>query len=123
MVQVLEKYAMQNRATKSSKFKMINFDDYTNENKTEHNPNWPYILDHPYRILIVGGSGSIKINALRNLINHQPDIDNIYLYARDPHEAKYQFLINRREKISLRHFEDDSEEFIEYSNDMQDISF
>ena len=48
---------------------MINFDDYTNENKTEHNKNWPYIPDHPYRILIIGGSGSGKINALLNLIN------------------------------------------------------
>ena len=39
---------------------MINFDDYTNENKTEHNPKWPYITDHPYRILIIGGSGQEK---------------------------------------------------------------
>ena len=31
---------------------MINFDEYTNENKTEHNPKWPYIPDHPYRVLI-----------------------------------------------------------------------
>ena len=50
---------------------MINFDDYTNENKTEHNSKWPYIPDHPYRILIVGGSGSGKTNALLNLINNQ----------------------------------------------------
>ena len=54
---------------------MINFDDYTNEDKTEHNSEWPYIPDHPYRILIVGGSGSGKTNALLNLINNQPDID------------------------------------------------
>ena len=39
---------------------MINFDDYTNGNNTEHNLKWPYILDHPYRILIIGGSGSGK---------------------------------------------------------------
>ena len=39
---------------------MIKFDDYTNENKTKHNSNWPYIPDHPYRILITGGSGSGK---------------------------------------------------------------
>ena len=39
---------------------MINFDDYVNENKTEHNPEWPYTPDHPYRILIIGGSGSGK---------------------------------------------------------------
>ena len=49
---------------------MINFHEYTNENKTEHNSNWPYIPDHPYRILIIGGSGSGKTNALLNLINH-----------------------------------------------------
>ena len=54
---------------------MINFDDYTNENIIEHNSQWPYIPDHPYRILIVGGSGSGKTNALLNLINNQPDID------------------------------------------------
>ena len=46
---------------------MISFDDYTNENKTEHNLKWSYILDHPYRILIVGGSGSGKTNALFNI--------------------------------------------------------
>ena len=55
---------------------MISFDEYTNENKTEHNLKWPYIPDYPYRILIVGGSGSGK-NALLNLINNQPDTDKI----------------------------------------------
>ena len=54
---------------------MINFDEYTNENRIKHNPNWPYIPDHPYRILIIGGSGSGKTNALLNLIRNQPDID------------------------------------------------
>ena len=44
---------------------MINFDDYTNENIIEHNSKWPYIPEHPYRILIVGGSGSGKTNALQ----------------------------------------------------------
>ena len=52
---------------------MINVDNYTNENKTEHNSKWPYIPDHTYRILVVGGSGSGKTNALLNLINNQPD--------------------------------------------------
>ena len=74
---------------------MINFDDYTDENKRKHNLNWPYIPDHPYRILIIGGSGSGNTNALFNLINNQPDIDKIYLYAKDPCEAKYQFLIKK----------------------------
>ena len=55
-----------------------------------------------------------------NLINNQPDIDKIYLYAKDPYEAKYQYLINKREKVGLDHF-DDHKAFIEYSNDMQDV--
>ena len=99
---------------------MINFDNYTNENKTEHNLKWPCILDHTYRILIAGGSGSAKANALLNLINNQPDIDKIYLYAKDPYEAKYQYLINKREKVGLDCFKD-PRAFIEYSNDMQDV--
>ena len=94
---------------------MINFDNYVNENKTKHNKNWPYIPDHPYRILMIGGSGSGKTNALLNLINKQPDIDKIYLYAKDPYEAKYQFLINKRESIGSEHFHD-PKAFIEYSD-------
>ena len=99
---------------------MINFDEYTNENKIEHNSKWPYIPDHPYRILIVGGSGSGKTNALLNLINNQPDIDKIYLYAKDPYEKKYQYLINKREKVRLNHC-NDPKAFMEKSNDMQDV--
>ena len=68
---------------------MINFDDYSNENKTKHNLNWPYIPDWPYKILIIGGSGSGKANVLLNLIKNQPDIDKTYLYAKGPYEAKY----------------------------------
>ena len=78
---------------------MINFDYYTNENKAEHNPKWPHIPDHPYRILIIGGSGSGQTNALLNLINNQLDIYKIYLFAKDPYEAKYQHLINIRKII------------------------
>ena len=99
---------------------MINFDNYVNENKTKHNKNWPYIPDHPYRILIIGGSGSGKTNALLNLINNQPDIDKIYLYAKDLYEPKYQFLINKRESTGLKYF-NDPKAFIEYKNDMQDV--
>ena len=99
---------------------MINFDDYTDENKIEHNSKWPYIPDHPYRITIAGGSGSGKTNALLNLINNQRDIDKIYLYAKDPYEAKYQYLINKREKVGLDHFKD-YKAFMEYSNDMRDV--
>ena len=66
---------------------MVNFDDYSNKNKIQHNKNWSYIPDHPYRILIIGGLGFGKINALLNLINNQADIDKIYLYAKDPYEV------------------------------------
>ena len=65
---------------------MINFDNYTNENNTQYNSMRPYIPDHPYRILIIGGSGSGKTNALSNLINSHLGIDKIYLYAKDPYE-------------------------------------
>ena len=99
---------------------MINFDSYVNENKTKHNKNWPYIPDHPYRILIIGGSGSGKTNLLLNLIENQPDIDKIYLYAKDPYESKYQYLINKREGVGINHFKD-RKAFIEYSNDMHDV--
>ena len=70
---------------------MINFDDYTNENIIGYNSKWPYIPDHPCRILIIGGSGSGKTNALLNLINNQPDIDKIYLYAKDSYEKNINF--------------------------------
>ena len=99
---------------------MINFDDYTNENKIEHNSKWPHIPDHPYRILSVCGSRSGKTNALFKLINNHPDIDKIYLYVKDPYEAKYQYLINKREKVGLDHFKD-PKAFMEYSNDMEDV--
>ena len=102
------------------KYKMINFDEYTNENKIEHNSKWPYIPDHPYRILIVSDSGSGKTKALLNLIGNQPDIDKIYLYAKAPYKAKYQYLINKREKVGLNHC-DDPKAFMEYSNDMKDV--
>ena len=99
---------------------MINIDNYTNENKTEHNLKWPYIPDYPYRILIVGGSGSGKTNALLSLTSNQPDIHKIYLDAKDPYEAKYQYLINKREKVGLYHF-NDPRALMENSNDMQDV--
>ena len=61
---------------------MLNLYNITNENDKIHNEKWPYIPDHPYRILITGGSGSGKTNASLNLIKKQDDIDNIYLYAK-----------------------------------------
>ena len=73
------------------RYQKDNFDDVTKENMKEHNPNWAQIPDHPYRILITVGSGSGKTNSLFHLINQQPDIDKIYLYANDPYETKYQY--------------------------------
>ena len=74
--------------------------------KKKHNPNWPQIPDHSYRILIFGGSGSGKTNSLFHLISQKPDIDKIFLYAKDLYEAKYQFLINKRESTGLKHLND-----------------
>ena len=80
---------------------MKNYDESV---KINHNPNWPYILDHLYRILITCGSGSEKANFLLNLIKHQrPDIDKIYLYIKEPFESKYQLLIDRRGKVEIEH--------------------
>ena len=91
------------------------------KNMKEHNPIWPQIPVRQYRILISGGSGSGKTNfSLFNLIIHQSDIDKIYLYAKDPYEAKYQFLINKRESAGLNHF-NDCKALIEYSSEMDDI--
>ena len=70
--------------------------------------------------LIIRGSGSRKKNSLFNLINHQPYIDQIYLYAKDPYEAKYQLLIKKIKSTRLKHF-NDSKAFIEYSIDMDGI--
>ena len=80
---------------------MINLDSIINENNEEHNKKWSYIPDHPYRILIVGGSGSEKTNALLNLINEQEDIKNIYLYAKDLSEPKYEYLIKNCENAGI----------------------
>ena len=100
--------------------KIINFDDVKEENIKEHNPNWPQIADHPYQLLITERSVSGKTSSLFNLISRQSDIDQIYLYAKDPFEAKYLFLFNKWESIDVKHLKD-SKAFIEYSNDMDDI--
>ena len=99
---------------------MTKFDDVTNKNTKEHNPNWPENPDHPYRILITGDYWSGKTNSLFNLISYQPDIDNIYLYAKDSCDVKYQFLIDKRESIVLKHL-NESKAVIEYSNDLDNI--
>ena len=98
---------------------MISFDDYVNENKTVHNKNWPYIPNHPYRILIIGGSGSGKANALVNLINEQNDIGKIYLYARDLNEPKYEYLIKKCKDVGIKHLNNQNA-LIECSNTIDD---
>ena len=99
---------------------MINLDSITNENNKKHNEKWPYIPDHPYRILIIGGSGSGKTNALLNLIKEQDDIDKIYLYAKGLSESKYGFWIKKREDVVTNHYIDPNA-FIEFSNTMDHV--
>ena len=99
---------------------MINFDDVTKNTPKEHNLNKPKIPDHSYRLIIIRGSGSGKTNSLSNQISHQPDIDKIYFYAKDPHEEKYQSLIYIWKSTSLKYL-NDPKAFIEYSNYLDNI--
>ena len=99
---------------------MINVDDITNENNKKHNEKWPYIPDHPYGILIIGGSGTGKTNTLLNLMNEQNDTDKIYLYAKDLSEPKYEFLIKKRENAGTKHLNNPNA-FIESSNIKEDV--
>ena len=99
---------------------MINLDNIINDNNEEHTEKWPYIPDHLYKILIIGGSGSGKANTLLNLINEQNDIDKIDLHANDLNEPKYEYLIKNRENAGIKHV-NDGNAFIEYSNTMDDV--
>ena len=99
---------------------MINLDNIVNDKKEKHNEKWPYIPDHPYIILIIGGSGSRKTNTLLNLMNEQRDTDKIYLYAKDLSESKYEHLINNRENAGIKHL-NDLKAFIDCSNTMDDV--
>ena len=93
---------------------MKNYDQWVEIN---HNPNWPYIPDHPYRILIIGGSGSGKTNVLLNLIKHQrPDP----LYIKDPCESKYELRINGREKVGIENLKN-PKAFNGYSQTTDDV--
>ena len=98
---------------------MINLDSITNENNKKHNEEWPYIPDHPYRIIITAGSGSGKTNALINLINEQNDIYKIYFYTKDLSEPKYEYLIEKRD-AGIKHL-NNLNAFIECSNTMDAV--
>ena len=99
---------------------MINLDSITNENNKQHSEKWPYIPDHPYRILIIRVSGSGKTNTLLNLTNKQHDIDKIYLYARYLNEPKYQILIKKTERCRNKALNDPNA-FIECSITMDNV--
>ena len=99
---------------------MLSLDSIMKENNIKHTQKWPYIPDHPYRILIIGGSGSGKTNALLNLIKEQDNIDKIYLYAKDLREGNYEFLIKKREDAGIKHL-NDSNTLTECSDTMDDV--
>ena len=98
---------------------MINFDKYVNENKTVHNKNW-IIYSRSFIQNLNNRRFRIRKNKSLNLIDSQPDIDKMCLYAKDPYEPKYQYLINKREPAGIKYFKD-PKAFIEYSNDMRDV--
>ena len=99
---------------------MKNFDDIIGLKKQENNKYWPEIPNFPYRLLINAASRTGKTNALLNLLSFQPDIDKIYLYVKDPYEDKYDYLINKRQKVGIKHFNDPNA-FIEFSSDIKDV--
>ena len=99
---------------------MINLDSATNENNKKQAEKWSYIPDQNYRIIIIGGSGSGKTNALINLINEQKDIDKIYLQVRDVSEPKYEYLIKNREDAGIKNL-NNRNAFTECSNTMNDV--
>ena len=95
---------------------MINLDDIVSNKKKSSSEN----DDWPFRMLIIGPSGSGKMNTLLHLINNFHPIDKIYLYAKDTNEKKYQYLINKREQAGIKTL-NNPHAFIEYSNDMNDV--
>ena len=99
---------------------MINLDSITNENNKEYNEKRPFIPHHPYIILIIGGFGSGKTNALFNLIQDQDEIDKVYLYSNDLSKPQYEFLIKKCKDGRTKRFSDPNV-FIECSNTMNDV--
>ena len=96
------------------KYKMLNLDNTVSNKNENKNNNWPF------RMLIIGPSGSGKTDVLLHLINNIHSIDKIYLYAKDIHEPKYEYLINKREQAGIKNL-NDPKAFIEYSDDMDDV--
>ena len=95
---------------------MLNLDNIVsnkNVSSSEDN-NWPF------RMLIIGPSSSGKTNTLLHLINKLHPIDKIYLYAKNIHEPKYEYLINKREQAGIKNL-NDPHAFIEYSDDMNHV--
>ena len=96
---------------------MINFNDYTNENKTEHNKKCLISIQN-----INNKRFWIRKNKFIIKFNKQLKFDKIYLFAKDPYGTKYQYLVEKLEKVGLKHY-DDPKAFIEYSNDMQSVKY
>ena len=86
----------------------------------KNNTKWSFNPHRPYTILIIGGSGSRKTNALLNVIKEQDDIDKMYLYAKDLSELKYEFLTKKCEDAGTKHLNDPNA-FIECSITMDDV--
>ena len=95
---------------------MLNLDNIVSNKNTGFSED----NDWPFRILITGPSGSGKTNTLLHLIHNLHPIDKIYLYAKDIHEPKYEYLINKREQVGTKNL-NDPHAFIEYSDDMNDV--
>ena len=95
---------------------MLNLDDIVSnkKNSSEERNDWPF------RMFIIGPSGSGRTNTLLHLIYSFPPIDKMYLYAKDTDEKKYQYLINKREQAGIKNL-NDPHAFIEYSSDMNDV--
>ena len=101
--------------------KIFNDENYDRSVEINHNPSWPYITVHPYKILIIGGSESGKTNVLLNLIKHQqPDVDTTYLYVKDQFESRNHLLINRRQKLGIKELKY-PKTFIDYSQTIDDV--
>ena len=100
---------------------MFNLCKITNENNKENHRKWPFIPDHLYIILVIGGSGSGKTNVLLNLIKEQNHIVKIYLYAKYLSEPRYERLIKKREHARIKYLNKTSNGIYERSNTMDGV--